>query len=226
MACHSSPTMLPGNRSNLSARTPRRSQRPGPLLLAIGLAAIHAKLVDKMQTSRERQGDDAERLATGGIDPVGQHRGRISDSSFHAARGQRPLAFDEERLAADLARHIRAVPKARLKTGSPELRCDDKLEETVAGVVTIGIFVGRQDGAIKNTAERPTDAVFAVLTDEVSDVPELRRLGQSDHAQRVPSTCRMWLVLLHGSSRRIRRGRTRSGSMSPGGRGQRRGSAP
>src|SRR5437899_11326546 len=97
----------------------------------------------------------------------------------------------------------------RLKTGSPELRCDDKLEEAVAGVVTIGIFVGRQDGAIKNTAERPTDAVFAVLTDEVSDVPELRRLGQSDHAQRVPSTSRMWLVLLHGSSRRIRRGRTR-----------------
>src|SRR2546421_6630787 len=81
-------------------------------------------------------------------------------------------------------RHIRAVPKARLKTGSPELRCDDKLEEAVAGVVAIGIFVGRQDGAIKNTAERPTDAVFAVLTDEVSDVPELRRLGQSDHAQR------------------------------------------
>src|SRR5881628_1072118 len=79
---------------------------------------------------------------------------------------------------------IRAVPKARLKTGSPELRCDDKLEETVAGVVAIGIFVGRRDGAIKNTAERPTDAVFAVLTDEVSDVPELRRLGQSDHAQR------------------------------------------
>src|SRR5206468_9518789 len=72
----------------------------------------------------------------------------------------------------------------RLKTGSPELRCDDKLEEAVAGVVAIGIFVGRQDGGIKNTAERPTDAVFAVLTDEVSDVAELRRLGQSDHAQR------------------------------------------
>src|SRR5437016_14441151 len=104
--------MLPGNRSNLSARTPRRSQRPGQLLLAIGLAAIHEKLVAKIQTSRERQGDDAERLATGAIDPVGQHRGRISDPSFHAARGQRPLAFDEERLAADLARHIRAVPKA------------------------------------------------------------------------------------------------------------------
>src|SRR2546430_15746874 len=171
MACHSSPTMLPGNRSNLSARTPRRSQRPGPLLLAIGLAAIHEKLVAKIQTSRERQGDDAERLATGGIDPVGQHRGRISDPSFHAARGQRPLAFDEERLAADLARHIRAVPKARLKTGSPELRCDDKLEEAVAGGGAIWIFVGRPGGGPQNTAQRPTDARVAALTDEDSHRP-------------------------------------------------------
>src|SRR5437879_12647916 len=52
------------------------------------------------------------------------------------------------------------------------------------GSLLLGSSSAGQDGAIKNTAERPTDAVFAVLTDEVSDVPELRRLGQSDHAQR------------------------------------------